>query len=114
MLKLTSSLVLLCFVSFSLRAQFETATLTGVVSDPVGAVIASAAIKVLNEATNIEVAITTDENGRFTVPGLRPGTYQLSASAPGFKQFVSTGLVLQVNQSARLDVQLTVGEVSER
>ncbi len=114
MLKFSTALVLLCFASFSLRAQFETATLTGVVSDPAGAVIANAAIKVLNEATNTEVAATTDENGRFTVAGLRPGTYQLSASAPGFKQFVSTGLVLQVNQSARLDVQLTVGEVSER
>ena len=62
----------------------------------------------------IRISATTNENGRYTLAGLRPGTYQLSASAPGFKQFVSTGLVLQVNQAARLDFQLTVGEVSER
>src|SRR5688572_15200273 len=106
MFRLTLALVLISVTAPTLRAQFETATLTGVISDPAGAVVANASVKVLNEAMNTEVTATTDENGRYTVAALRPGTYQLTASAPGFKQFVSTGLVLQVNQAARLDVHL--------
>jgi hypothetical protein len=97
----------------ALRAQFETATLTGVVSDPTGGLIADAAVRLLNEATNTEVNATTDGEGRYMFRALRPGSYRITVSAPGFKQYVSTGLVLQVNQSARVDVQVAVGEVTE-
>ena len=70
-------------------------------------------MKLTNEATNAEFSAVTDEDGRYTFNALRPGSYRLVASAPGFKQFVSSGLVLQVNQSARVDIQLTVGQVSD-
>lgn len=97
----------------ALQAQFETATLTGVVSDPSGGLIAEATVKLLNEATNTELTSSTDGEGRYMFRALRPGTYRISVSAPGFKQYVSSGLVLQVNQSGRVDAQLAVGEVSE-
>jgi hypothetical protein len=97
----------------ALYAQFETATLTGVVSDPTGGLIAQATVRLLNEATNIEVSTTTDGEGRYSFVALRPGSYRISVSAPGFKQYVSSGLVLQVNQAGRVDVSLSVGEVSE-
>jgi Carboxypeptidase regulatory-like domain len=97
----------------TLWAQFETATLTGAISDPQGALIPKASVKLTNEATNAEVSALTDEDGRYTFNALRPGSYRLVASAPGFKQFVSSGLVLQVNQSARMDIQLSVGQLSE-
>ena len=70
-------------------------------------------MKLTNEATNAEFSAVTDEDGRYTFNALRPGSYRLVASAPGFKQFVSSGLVLQVNQSARVDIQLPVGPVSD-
>ena len=95
-------------------AQFETATLTGSVTDPAGAAIAGASVRLRNEATNTEVSSQTDDDGRYTFNAVRPGNYQLSVSAAGFKLNVSTGLTLQVNQSARMDVQLAVGDVSER
>ena len=75
------SLILLGIVPVGLRAQFDSATLTGVVSDPAGAVVSNASVKVLNEATNTEVSAMTDENGRYTFVGLRPGTYRLTASS---------------------------------
>jgi hypothetical protein len=95
------------------KAQFESATLTGSITDPAGAVIPRATVKMVNEATNIEANTVTNEEGRYFFPSLRPGAYRLAASAPGFKQFVSGGLVLQVNQAAKFDIQLTVGAVTE-
>ncbi|HYO81037.1 MAG TPA: TonB-dependent receptor [Bryobacteraceae bacterium] len=97
-----------------LQAQFETATLTGVVLDPAGGLVPNATVKVSNVATNVEATALSDADGRYTFGALRPGSYQLTATAPGFKQYSSSGLVLQVAQSARVDVQLSVGAVSER
>src|SRR2546428_9214702 len=97
----------------SVAAQSELATLTGTVKDPSGAVIPRVEITVTNEATNISTVALTNEDGRYFVRSLRPGTYTVSASLPGFRKFVNSGVTLQVNQTARLDITLTVGEVSQ-
>ncbi|HYP05250.1 MAG TPA: TonB-dependent receptor, partial [Bryobacteraceae bacterium] len=110
----TRASVLIFLIATSLTAQFETATLTGIVSDPAGAVIANGTVKLTSQATNVETTAVTDAEGRYSFSALRPGTYRITTSAPGFKQWISTGVVLQVNQSARIDVQLTVGDVAER
>jgi hypothetical protein len=95
-------------------AQFDSATLTGVVTDTAGAVVVDATVKAVNENTNIEVPASTNAEGRYLFASLRPGSYRLTAVSNGFKQFVSQGLVLQVNQSARVDIQLTLGDVTQQ
>ena len=95
-------------------AQFETATLTGTITDAAGAVVPNANVKAINEATNVEATAIANGEGRYLFPNLRPGTYRVVAVAQGFKQAVSSGVVLQVNQAARLDIQLTVGAVTEQ
>src|SRR5437016_1569191 len=95
-------------------AQFESASLTGVVTDAAGAVVPWVTVNAVNEGTNLQATTTTNAEGRFVFPNLRPGSFRVAASAKGFKQFVSPGVVLQVNQAARLDITLTVGEVSEQ
>src|SRR6516225_2642255 len=113
--------VFLCVVSLAClgvfdgiaAAQFDSATLTGIVMDPTGSVVPAVIVKAVNEATNIETSGVTDSVGRFTFSNLRPGTYTIKAGAPGFKQFVSTGFELQVNQAARFDITLTVGQVND-
>ena len=95
-------------------AQFESATLTGVITDAAGAVVPGATVRAINEATNIEATAVTNGEGRYALPSLRPGSYRVVATASGFKQFVSSGVVLEVTQAARLDIQLTVGAVSEQ
>lgn len=109
----------LCIVAFAMLtipavAQFDSATLTGVVTDPTQGTISDVSVKAVNESTNVETATATNSDGRFVFANLRPGSYRIVASARGFKQFVSSGLVLQVNQAARLDIQLSVGDVSEK
>lgn len=106
-------LLMIISSSVAVLAQFETATLTGVVTDQAGAVVNGATVEVTNEARNTPATISTDDQGRFLFPSLRPGTYKLTVSAPGFKRYVNSGLVLQVNQSGRFDVQLTIGAVTE-
>src|SRR5215831_5550039 len=105
----------LSFIFFSAvaLAQFESATLTGVVSDPAGAVVANVSVRAVNEGTNIEASVLSNSEGRYLFPNLRPGSYKVTASAQGFKQAISSGVVLQVNQAGRLDIQLTIGAVSE-
>ena len=110
------SIFLLCIALCVLpaAAQFESATLTGIVTDAADAVVSGAAIRAINEGTNIEAAATTDDVGRFVFASLKPGSYRVTATAKGFKESVSAGIVLQVNQAARLDIKLAVGNVTER
>jgi len=106
----------ICFLALSVLpalAQFESATLTGVVTDASGQVIPGVAVKAINEATGVETSSQSNAEGRYNFPSLRPGSYRVVAANTGFKQFVSTGVVLQVNQAARLDIALTIGTVTE-
>ena len=77
--------------------------------------VSGVAIRAINEGTNIEAAATTDDVGRFVFTSLRPGPYRVTATANGASKSQSTaGIVLQVNQAARLDIKLAVGNVTER
>ncbi|MCI0624267.1 MAG: carboxypeptidase-like regulatory domain-containing protein, partial [Acidobacteria bacterium] len=96
-----------------LLAQSELATLTGTVTDSSGGVIANADVTVTNQGTNISSTGRSNENGRYVVPSLKPGLYTVAVSASGFKKYVNTAVTLQVNQTARLDIELTVGEVTQ-
>jgi hypothetical protein len=107
------SVICLFFLQGSGLAQFDSATLTGIVMDSSGSVVPGAAVKAVNQATNIEASAVSDAEGRFTFSDLRPGTYNIKATAAGFKQFVSTGLPLQVNEAVRLDISLEVGAVTD-
>src|ERR1700745_767651 len=96
------ALALLGFFDGIAVAQFDSATLTGIVMDSSGSIVATATVKAINEATNVETSAISDNEGRFTFSNLRPGTYSIKAAAAGFKQFVSTGFELQVNQAGGL------------
>ena len=72
----------------ALFAQTERATLRGTVNDPSGAVVASATVVVTEVATNVEARrVTTDENGNYEVPDLRPTVYRVGVDVAGFKKF---------------------------
>ena len=103
----------LAFSATGVFAQFESATLTGIVTDSSGQVIPNVSVKAINEGTSVEAASITNSEGRYNFPSLRPGSYRVVAATTGFKQFVSSGVVLQVNQAARLDIALTIGTVTE-
>lgn len=107
-------LLMICFLGISAYAQFDSATLSGVVTDSAAAVIRGATVKATNEGTGSESTVSTNDEGRYVVTNLRPGAYRVEVSASGFKQSVANSVVIQVNQNGRLDVQLTVGTVTEQ
>ncbi|MGH9838126.1 MAG: TonB-dependent receptor domain-containing protein, partial [Blastocatellia bacterium] len=90
-------------------AQQETATITGEVKDAAGAVVPGAQITITNVETNVALKSETNEQGVYTVTSLRPGPYSISVEKAGFKKTVRSGVTLQVNQVARIDVSLQIG-----
>jgi len=105
--------VLLLILAATLSAQSELATLTGTVTDPSGGVVPNVDITITNEATSLSAAARTNDNGRYFVPSLRPGVYTVTASLAGFKKYTNSGVILQVNDTVRLDITLQVGAVTE-
>src|SRR5437867_1616446 len=90
-------------------AQVNRGSITGIVTDPSGAVVANVAITVTNPATGVTNNVTTNSSGVYTVPLLGAATYRLDAQATGFKQYEQTNTLVQVGQPVRLDFALTLG-----
>lgn len=97
----------------SLKAQVLYGSLVGTVADPTGAAIPKANITVIQDGTSASRTASTDEAGRYAVSNLLPGDYAILVSAPGFKKFESRGNRIQINSISRVEVTLTLGEVSE-
>jgi hypothetical protein len=99
--------------SLNLSAQVERATITGVLTDAGGANIPGATIRIRDEATNQEISLQSDAAGSYTVGHLTPGSYAISVEKEGFSKHVNRGFVVQVGQTARLDIVMEVGSVSQ-
>jgi len=95
------------------RAQTDTATLAGNVTDPSDAAVPGAKVQLINQATGATRSLQTDDRGAFYFTLLPAGRYELTAEAPGFKQFRDTDVELEVAQSGRLAVRMEVGVVAE-
>src|SRR5437899_450219 len=90
-----------------------TSSLSGVVSDPSGAVIPGVDVAARNNATAAEFKTLTVENGTFAIPVLDPGTYTVTVSLPGFKQAVLTNVKLDAGVPGTVRVTLELGAPSE-
>ena len=104
------TLIVLSAVSTILPAQIvETGTVTGVVRDNSGAVIAKAQVTIRNKATGLTNKSVTDSQGLYVSPPLDPGDYIVEFEAPGFGK-VQEHIRLEVGQRAAADAILTVGQ----
>jgi hypothetical protein len=89
--------------------QGTSASLSGQVTDPSGAVVSGATVTVTNLGTNFIQSAQTDGAGTYQIRPLPLGSYSLSIDAAGFKHYTQTGIVLTANLSATQDVHLKVG-----
>jgi hypothetical protein len=89
--------------------------LTGVVTDPKGAVVAGATVEIINEKTGkVERTAITNEDGAYTATLLPPGSYRLEVKSTNFKQSHVAGVEVRIAETARQDVALEVGNVQEK
>ncbi len=91
----------------------NTGALAGNVSDPSGAAVPGAAIKVVNEATGDTHDFVSQANGSYQAPLLLPGTYRIEASKTGFKTAILTGISVSVTETGTTNIQLQVGEITQ-
>lgn len=94
-------------------AQDVTARIDGQVVDPAGAVVTNATVTLTNTKTGEVRTVQSNDNGQYTLTLIQPGTYDLSVKAQGFKEYLSKGLELSVNDRKTINIPLETGAVSE-
>lgn len=105
-------LVLMGFAS-NTSAQEVTARIDGQVTDPNGAVVLSATITLTNTKTGEVRTVQSNETGGYTITQIQPGAYDISVKAQGFKEYVSKGLELSVNDRKTINIPLETGAITE-
>ena len=110
--RLFAAVLLVCAYSLPAMAQ-SVGEIAGEVHDTTGAAIAEVSVTATNTETNVARATRTNSSGAYDFPGLNPGNYSVKAEKQGFKTVVNTNIALQVQQSARIDIEMAVGSVSE-
>ncbi len=98
--------------STAVHAQ-STATLSGNVSDPLGAVLPGAQIMVHGLSTGVDRTVTSDDAGNYTVPSLQPGNYSVTVRAPGFADYKVASLSLQVDQNVTANARMDLASAGE-
>src|SRR4029077_4516994 len=99
--------------SLSLFSQVNTGTISGVVQDTSGAVIGGATVTIRNVDTGIATALTSDTGGRYVVPNLPVGNYEVRAQQPGFRTEIRSGITLTVGREEVINLTLNVGQVAD-
>jgi carboxypeptidase family protein len=97
--------VVITFASLAL-GQTSRGTVSGTVTDPNGALISGAEITLTSAATKLNRTTTTNTEGFYRFEAVDPGTYSLKVNATGFGEVVSTGIVVQANQTSDVPTQM--------
>jgi len=108
-----SAVALAGVLSLNAFGQVASAELSGTVLDSSGAVVANAKVTARNLATNLARDAASDTTGKYIITLLPPGDYTVSVEAAGFRKLVQSGITLQINQQAQVDLTLQLGQVSE-
>ena len=116
MRKVTLALAVLCSLlssTASARAQFDSATVSGVIQDGTGGVLPGADVTLTSVGTGLERRTVTNDTGLYTFPNVPVGTYTVKAALSGFNTVTKTGVTLSAGVNIRVDVQLSLGNLSE-
>ena len=107
------ALVMALCVPVAVLAQAVSGTMVGTVSDATGAFVANAQVTITQAGQGTVYNAVTNDSGNFTEPNLPSGTYSVAVSAAGFKKGVRQNIVVDTNQTARVDVALEAGSTSD-
>src|SRR5688572_18339403 len=113
MMRVVIALFLCVFGGSAAWAQ-STAQISGTVKDQTGAVLPGVDVAATQTATGTRRTAVTDETGTFVLTSLAIGPYMVEATLPGFRTYVQSGIVLQVNGNPTINVTLEVGQVADQ
>src|SRR5260370_27533284 len=105
--------LLFLFTACLVEAQGPTGEINGIVTDPSGSAVQGAVVSVSDPATGSTRTTRSNDSGFYSFPALSPATYRVSVEAPGFQKEIRSGILIQVQQVARADFELTVGAVTQ-
>src|SRR5947207_15326341 len=108
------TLLLTLVSAVALQAQTATGEVNGTVTDPNGAAVPGAMVKLINQATKGETEATTNQSGYFTFVNLKPASYTLMVETKGFKKSLTNAFALGVSETITQNVTLSLGEVSKQ
>ena len=91
-----------------------TGSISGIVTDPSGALISGATVTAKNMQTGITTSVTSDSKGFYNFPALPVGSYDIEITQTGFRSYRKTGLVIDANSALRADAALQLGAASEK
>jgi hypothetical protein len=103
-----------CVLSCATIWAQATAQINGAVKDQTGALLPGVEITATQTDTGTARAAVTNETGSYVLPNLPLVPYRLEATLPGFRTYLQTRIVLQVNSSPQINIQLEVGRVNEQ
>src|SRR3954449_6365919 len=95
------------------QAQVDTGSITGIVSDPSGAVVSGAKVTLTNPGTGSALTTTTGSDGSYTFSPVRIGTYKLDVASQGFKTVSQSDVRVNVGANVLINFTLTTGSTSE-
>jgi hypothetical protein len=106
-------LLLLIATAASVFGQTAAGTLTGIVTDPSGSVIANVAVTATHVDTGTKIVGVTSQTGNYTIAQLPVGRYLVTVTQTGFKSFRQENVIIAAAQTLRLDIALEVGATTE-
>jgi hypothetical protein len=109
-----SALAIVFLLNTSVIWAQATAQISGTVGDQSGAVLPGVEVTATNTDTGISRNTISNETGSYVLPNLAIGPYRVEAALPGFRTYVQSGIVLQVNSNPVINPVLEVGQVSEQ
>ena len=112
-MKLLHVAAIVCLLSPNALPQATTAKVTGAVTDPSGAVVTGAKVEIRNVQTNQARTVTTDQQGAYEFNFIPTGLYTLAVEAAGFQKSEVSQFQLSVDQVARIDLRLSIGQAAE-
>ncbi len=109
-----AALAFLLLTSFvPAQGQSTNASLAGRLTDPARALVIEAKVCAINEATRVRHETNSNASGDYYLANLPPGSYRMEIEKPGFKKLLKPGVILHVQDTLKIDFELTLGDVSE-
>jgi carboxypeptidase family protein/TonB-dependent receptor-like protein len=114
--RLAAALLMLttaCLFGVTVLAQQYTGSVTGTVTDPSGAVVPNAQLRLVDEQKGFSFTAVSDSTGGYVIRAVPPGTYKLSVEAQGFRTETQSGIKVDVSQNVTANFALQIGAVSQ-